>query len=79
MPEIPVTREQLLASVLELKAGDVLLVRMVGSTAGSTAVKEFAQQLKERFDPLGVHVMVLYGDSIVGVEAVRPTDEMIAT
>lgn len=71
MPETPVTREQLLASVHELHQGDLLIVRAPSDTTRQM-FNEMADQLADKM-PEGVRLLVLAGS--LAVEVVRPGDK----
>lgn len=69
MPETPVTREQLLASVHELHDGDLLVFRLPADTT-MEGFKLFTDQLAEMQLPDGVRPLVLTNN--VAMEVVRP-------
>jgi len=73
MPETPVTRERLLASVLTLQEGDMLLVR-APSTTRRDELNEMAGSIGARL-PDGVRLLILAAD--LAVEVVRPGDKAI--
>jgi hypothetical protein len=72
MPDTPVTREQLLASVHELHAGDLLVVRVQRTDVTQQQVANLAAGLAEN-KPDGVRILVFGAD--VAIEVVRPGDK----
>ncbi len=72
MPETPVTRETLLAAVLELRPGDVLVLRAAADVDLSAAQAGRLRELLAAQLPTGVHSLVL-GRGMT-VEAYRPID-----
>lgn len=71
MPETPVTREQLLASVHDLHEGDLLVVRAPSETTRDM-LNEMADRLADKL-PEGVRMLVLAG--ALAIEVIRPDDK----
>ena len=74
MPETPITRDRLLASVYVLKPGDLLVVRCPQDT-NPEFFKELSTLLSDKVKPLGVEVLVMTDQ--LSVDVVRSDDSAV--